>query len=190
MQDIVIKNAKKLKKLSDDVLDVTRIESQSLLLQKENFNLNEMILSTIAEYNNQINKKIQNTDTLKIDIQKEDIFLYADKSRVNQVITNLLNNAIKFTTAEGKDEWAGQITITINKKDNHVVVSIKDTGKGIDQEILPRLFKKFVTKSKMGGIGLGLFISKSIVEAHGGKIWAENNKDEKGAIFSFSLPIY
>jgi signal transduction histidine kinase len=114
---------------------------------------------------------------------KEDIFVEADRDRVGQVISNLLNNAIKFTEE-------GTISIIARKSadSQEVVVSVKDTGCGIDHEILPRLFSKFVTKSETGGTGLGLYICKSIIEAHGGKIWAENNKSEKGATFCFSLP--
>ena len=106
-----------------------------------------------------------------------------DKNRINQVISNLLSNAIKFTNS-------GSINITLEKdiSDNKLSIYIRDTGLGIDQNVLPKIFSKFVTKSK-DGTGLGLFISKSIIEAHGGKIWAENNKDGKGAIFSFSLPL-
>ena len=105
---------------------------------------------------------------------------------------NLLNNAVKFT----KDE-EGAITVMVEKKDHkkeeqhnnqEILVSIQDTGIGIAPEIMSRLFTKFATKSEKG-TGLGLFISKSIIEAHGGKIWAENNSDGKGATFSFSLPI-
>ncbi|MFL6435227.1 MAG: sensor histidine kinase [Nitrososphaeraceae archaeon] len=102
------------------------------------------------------------------------------QNRLTQVISNLLNNAVKFTTE-------GTISISTEKKDNQVIVSVKDTGSGIDHEILPRLFSKFSAKS-FEGTGLGLFISKNIVEAHGGRIWAENNADGKGATFSFSLP--
>ena len=121
--------------------------------------------------------------------QIQDIFVEADKGRISQVIHNLLDNAIKFTNVG---------TISINaqikkgdKNDDHLIVSVKDTGSGIDPEIMPRLFAKFATKSNTGtGLGLGLYISKSIVEAHGGRIWAENNKDgEKGATFYFSLPL-
>ena len=104
-----------------------------------------------------------------------------DKGRITQVISNLLTNAIKFTKN-------GTIKVFLERKGNEIVVSVKDTGTGIDAEILPRLFTKFSTKSDTG-TGLGLFISKSIVEAHDGKIWAENNADGKGAKFSFSLPI-
>jgi len=110
------------------------------------------------------------------------VVIEADKARLAQVISNLLSNAVKFTKE-------GTIFISIEKKDNHILVSVKDSGTGIDPEILPRLFTKFATKS-FEGTGLGLFISKSIIEAHGGKIWAENNSDgKKGATFTFSLPI-
>jgi signal transduction histidine kinase len=113
-----------------------------------------------------------------------DIYLEGDKRRISQVIYNLLHNAIKFTNE-------GSITISVKRKidDNKViVVSVEDTGKGIDPEIMPRLFTKFATKS-VTGTGLGLFISKSIVEAHGGRIWAQNNDDRIGATFAFSLPL-
>ena len=106
-----------------------------------------------------------------------------DKNRLYQVISNLLSNAIKFTNS-------GSINITLEKdiSDNKISMHIRDTGQGIDQSILPKIFSKFVTKSKEG-TGLGLFISRSIILAHGGNIWAENNKDGKGATFSFSLPL-
>ena len=98
-----------------------------------------------------------------------------------------MSNAIKFTKE-------GSIHVTTEKKtgnndgNNFVVISVVDTGTGIDPGILPKLFSKFTTKSDMG-IGLGLYISKNIVEAHGGTIWAENNTNEKGATFYFSLPL-
>ena len=123
-----------------------------------------------------------------------DIFVQADKTRIGQVISNLLNNAINFMQ-QGKCQENIKISISLKQRtdddvDNkkEVVVTIKDKGIGIAPEIMPRLFTKFATKSKRG-TGLGLFISKSIVEAHGGRIWAENNKDGKGATFSFTLPI-
>jgi two-component system, OmpR family, sensor histidine kinase VicK len=125
--------------------------------------------------------------------RENDIFIYADKTRVYQVMSNLLKNAIKFVN-EG-----GTITITADistkkveaeegeREGEVVVVKVKDTGTGIDANILPRLFTKFATSSSEG-IGLGLYICKNMVEAHGGKIWAENNPDGKGATFAFSLP--
>jgi two-component system, OmpR family, sensor histidine kinase VicK len=191
LQDAVFRSAKKLKQLTEDVLDVTRIESQSLQLHKEHFNLSEMILNTIVDCRNQIIKEYK--DIIKIElVSNEDVIVEADRNRLNQVISNLLNNAIKFTDNEGI------ITTSVEKKkkDNHVIVSIKDTGTGIDPEISPRLFSKFVTKSDTGGTGLGLFISKNIVEAHGGRMWAENNNinghdgiEKRGATFAFSLPL-
>jgi signal transduction histidine kinase len=184
--DVVYRNAKRLQHLTEDILDVNRIESQSLLLNKERFNLTEMIMDAIADSKNQIAQENKDNLTLKF-INKdkesqEDIFVVADKGRISRVISNLLSNAVKFTKE-------GIITVSTQKNDNEVLVSIKDTGAGIDAEILSRLFTKFTTKSETGGTGLGLFISKSIVDAHGGKIWGKNNLDGKGATFTFSLPV-
>ena len=180
--DVVVRSVKKLKQLTEDVLDVTRIESQSLQLHKERFNLSEMILNAFADFRNQSKKEYKDNIKLEL-ISKEDIFIEADKGRIYQVISNLLNNAIKFTNE-------GTIIATVEKTDSYVIISIKDSGTGIDSEIFPRLFTKFATKSEIAGTGLGLFISKSIIESHGGRIWAENNKQgEKGATFHFSLPL-
>src|SRR5215217_235716 len=183
--DIIIRNANRLQRLAEDILDATRIESQSLKLNKERFNLNELISNAVQDYRNQIEKGNRGIKLL-YSPSKQDIVVEADRSRLTQVISNLLNNAVKFTTE-------GTISISTEKKDNQVIVSVKDTGSGIDPEILPRLFSKFSAKS-FEGTGLGLFISKSIVEAHGGKIWAENNNNnnaygEKGAAFYFMLPL-
>jgi two-component system sensor histidine kinase VicK len=180
--DTIFRNAKRLNRLTEDVLDLTKIESQSLQLHTERFNLREMILNTIADSRNEIKKEYKDNIVLEF-VSKSDIFIEADRGRLNQVVSNLLNNAIKFTKE-------GIIITTAEKKDTHVVISVKDTGTGIDPEILPRLFTRFATKSESKtGTGLGLFISKSIVEAHSGRIWAENNADGKGATFSFSLPL-
>jgi two-component system, OmpR family, sensor histidine kinase VicK len=181
--DVIIRNAKRLQRLSQDILDITRIESKSLDLKKESFNLSGMIFSAIADSSNRIAK--EHKDNLKLEFidPKEDIFIDADKGRINQVISNLLNNAIKFT-----NEGTVIVSVAAVRINNEIVVSISDTGPGIDSEILPRLFTKFATNSKTG-TGLGLFISKSIIEAHGGNIWGENNPDGRGAKFSFSLPM-
>ena len=176
--DAVIRNAKRLQRLAEDILDVTKIESHSLILHKERFNLNEVISNTIQDIRNQIsNGKVK----LLYEFDKDLLFIEADKERITQVISNLLSNAVKFTKE-------GTISISVEKKDSKVTFNIKDTGTGIDSEILPRLFTKFASKS-FEGTGLGLFVSKSIVEAHGGKMWAENNADGNGASFSFSLPL-
>ena len=181
--DIVIRNAKRLNRLSDEILDVTKLESQRFGLKKEQFNLNDIILHAIDDI--VLGKEISSKN-LQLLYEPRDILLQADKSRIAEVISNLLSNAIKFTQK-------GTITINVESKTkknnikNWVIVSVKDTGQGIDVSMLPRLFTKFASKS-YHGTGLGLFISKGIVEAHLGKIWGKNNVDGIGATFSFSLP--
>ncbi len=192
--DVIIRNAIRLKRLTEDILDITRIENQSLTLYKEEFCLNEVILHAIADTRNQFQKQQREIIKFILDSEqgKDDltIAVVADKHRIIQVVSNLLNNAVKFTKQ-------GVITISTakKKKDNNnsieedeVIVSIRDTGIGIHPQVLPKLFTKFVSTSPKG-TGLGLYICKSIVEAHGGKIWAENNADGDGATFMFSLPI-
>ena len=181
--EVVVRNARRLRSLIENILDVTRIENQALTLQKERFNLNRMILNVLEEYQSRDNRK---NDNVKIVFTpKDDFFVEADKERLMQVISNLMNNAIKFT-----DEGMIAVILKSKEENNELIVSIKDTGSGIDPEITPRLFSKFATKSQTGtGTGLGLFISQNIVEAHGGKIWAENNSDGRGSTFSFSLPL-
>jgi signal transduction histidine kinase len=187
--DIIMRNARRLQRLADDILDVTKIESESLNLKKEFFNLNDVITNNVDDIMTNIAKKSQQEDVIKLLYQPRDIFLEADKSRITQVIFNLLDNAIKFSKANvNKGRGVGIINIKAEKADGQSIVSIKDTGTGIDSEIMPRLFEKFASKS-FQGTGLGLYICKSIVEAHGGRIWAENNPDDKGATFSFSLPV-
>jgi signal transduction histidine kinase len=183
MLDVAIRNAKRLRQLTENILDSTKIEGKSLQLEKERFNLFEVILNVVQDFRNQ---QIENpTVDIKIlpDEPNKEIVINADKSRIAQVISNLLSNAIKFTKQ-------GTVLITVDKKKDNkeVIVSIKDTGTGLDPEILPRLYSKFASKS-VKGTGLGLFISRSIIEAHGGKIWADNNADGKGVTFYFTLPI-
>ena len=183
----ILRNARRLQKLTNDILDVTRIESQSLNLNKERVNLDDVISSVLVDYRNQIERERNQKDIKLVyenndDNKPRDIFVEADRERLTQVISNLISNAIKFTQE-------GVIKVSVEVKDNRdAVMTIKDNGEGIDSEIMPRLFTKFATKS-ITGTGLGLFISKSIVDAHGGKIWGENNIDSRGATFSFSLPI-
>ena len=183
---LIGRNAERLKRLAENILDVARIESQSLILNKERLNLKEVISDAIQ--NDSRNQIYYYHNTVPVIFEpkyenNEGIYVEAEKERLIQIIENLICNAIKFT----KD---GAIVVSLYKStvSNQVIVSVKDTGVGIDQEILPRLFDKFASKS-FQGTGLGLFISKSIIEAHGGKIWAENNPDGLGATFGFSLPI-
>ena len=181
--DIIIRNAKRLLRLEQNMLDMTKIEDKSLKLDKEKIDLIENIQHVVNDFGSESSEeKIQIVFTQAS--QKESFFVNADKVRICEVISNLLGNAIKFTTKEA----GGSITIKAERKGSEASVSIKDTGSGINPEIKPKLFSKFVTNSP-GGTGIGLFISKSIVKAHGGRIWAENNADGKGATFTFTLPL-
>ncbi|MGB7678278.1 MAG: HAMP domain-containing sensor histidine kinase [Nitrososphaeraceae archaeon] len=173
------RNAKRLQHLTEDILDVTRIESNTLILHKEEVDVCEKISNVIDDIKDQIN------DPGKLRVvfyqPKNPVYVSADKTRLYQVIANLLNNAIKFTRE-------GTISINVEDKENsQVTISVKDTGAGISPEIAPRLFTKFVTTSD-AGTGLGLYLSKSIVDAHGGKMWAHNNPGKVGATFGFTFP--
>ena len=181
MLNIIIRNAERLRQLAENILDVTRIESKTFSLTKENFSLDE-ILTRIMTDCREVVKRSRTDLELTLEPESNETFVEADKSRITQVVTNLLTNAIRFTKS-------GNVSVAVTKgKANDIVVSIRDTGLGIDPEIIPRLFTKFVTKS-LTGTGLGLFISKSIIEAHGGSIWAENNLDGRGATFTFTIPV-
>jgi len=176
--DIIVRNAKKLLLLEENILDVARIENKSLKLDIEECNLYDVIRSVVQDTRDQIDSS---RVELLYDKGEDNIFLIrVDKSRLEQVVSNLLSNCIKFTKE-------GTISLNVEEKDNQALVTVKDTGSGIDPEMLPRVFSKFATKSEKGA-GLGLFICKSIIEAHGGRIWAENNSNGKGATFSFTLP--
>jgi signal transduction histidine kinase len=189
--EVINRNAKRLHRLTEDILDVTKIDSQSLNLKKEQFNIADLISNIVDDHRSDLQKKPRNVVLLYEPNDK--LVIDADKGRITQVISNLLSNAIKFTK-----EGSISIDVVKNSKYNNsnqqevqgeVMVSVKDTGTGIDPEILPRLFTKFATKSEIGGTGLGLFISKNIIEAHGGSMWANNNVKNKGATFSFTLPL-
>jgi two-component system, OmpR family, sensor histidine kinase VicK len=205
--DIVIRNATRLKKLAENILETSRIESNEIRLEKENFELGFLIRDIVKEVNNVLgeDKKVK----FEYHGLKDQLTVYADRVRIGQVISNLIDNSIKFVSKQGSGDGdeEGTISIFIEKtkterktsstiKDDGdikgarpvVTVSVKDNGRGIDREIIPKLFTKFTTKS-FQGTGLGLYISKSIIEAHGGRIWAQNNEDGKGATFSFSLPL-
>ena len=183
--NIIFRNAKRLQRLTDNILDVTKIESRSLNLKQENFNLKEVITNTLNEAMVVKNYSSDNSKIIRLYYQVLDSFIEGDKGRISQVVYNLVDNAFKFSEEEGI------ITVNTKLEDNKIVISVKDNGQGIDSDILPNLFSKFKAKS-FSGTGLGLYICKNIVEAHGGRIWAENNNlfnDEKGATFYFSLPV-
>jgi signal transduction histidine kinase len=187
------RNAERLYKLTQDILDVAKIELGNLKLEKTTFDMNEKINNVLRDLTpkKNLNDDMKNQQNVKFIFQptKEPIMVFADKQRIYQVISNLVKNALKFIPSnDGKIEIVMEKITESNEKE-FVSVKIKDNGTGIDSQILPRLFQKFVTKSELGGTGLGLYISKSIVEAHSGKIWAENNSDDIGATFSLTLPL-
>ena len=207
----VKRNAEKLYRLTEDILDVSRIESGTLKLEKSKFDLREIIVNLIEDLtakmkkeediiqsNKANNDKNTNIQLIYPQLSAEPLFVYADKNRIQQVLSNLLSNALKFTEdgviTINTEKFMDTVNINSNennKEKEFVSIKIKDTGKGIDPEVLPRLFEKFATKSDKG-TGLGLYISKNIIDAHGGKIWGEdNNKNGKnGAEFGFTLPLY
>ena len=180
--NITIRNAKRLQGLADNILDASKIESRSLELNLGFHDLNDIIINVINDL--VLDKKFTNKKGVKLMYEPETIYVNVDKVRLTQVISNLLNNAIKNTSE-------GSITVEAQNSNGKAVVSVRDTGNGIDPELYPKLFSKFATKSPTGGTGLGLFISKSIIEAHGGKIWVENNPsgNSLGAVFRFTLPL-
>ncbi len=211
--DIIIRNTRKLSKLTNNVLDITRIESNSLRLERELIDIRKFLSESVFDFNNQLNidsnkylqdsqrddEKLKNINPRLLFLEDEvgdsfnnsnskipGYYVEIDKSRILQVLTNLIDNALKFT-----DEKE-QIIINIEKSRtgslDFVKVSVKDTWKGIDSEIFPKLFSKFTTKSSKG-TGLGLYICKNITKAHGGQIWAQNNLNEKGASFVFIIPL-
>jgi two-component system, OmpR family, sensor histidine kinase VicK len=182
----ISRNAKRLERLTEDVLDITRIEGGPLPLHKQQLNLKDLVFNVIADYRNEERNRLKKIKLFyHCDKAVENgIIVEADEKRLTQVICNILSNAIKFTNKDGKI----YVKIKRLKSAKQIVVSVINTGEGINPEIYPRLFTKFATSSFVG-TGLGLYISKSLIEAHGGRIWAENNHDGKGATFSFSLPL-
>ena len=182
--NIIIRNAKRLQRLTENILDITKIENNSMELKKEEFILNSIVLESFTDFANQLSREQKESVKLTLALDKGNVLVVADKHRINQVISNLLNNAVKFTKQ-------GHITISTEKEKKYgreVIVRVTDSGSGIDPDIMSRLFTKFATKSHTG-TGLGLYICRSIVETHAGKMWAENNRDDRGATFSFSLPV-
>ena len=181
--NVIIRNAKRLRKITENILGATKIESQQLKVNKQYFGLNDMISNVLAENKKLLEGNKQRKIKLGHSSNDDNIIVKADSEMLNQVVSNLLGNAIKFTQS-------GEISVNVAKDDanQQIIVSVTDTGQGIDPEIMPRLFTKFATKS-IAGTGLGLYISKKIIEAHGGKMWAENNPDGTGATFSFTIPL-
>jgi signal transduction histidine kinase len=183
---VIARNARRLERLTQDILDVSKIESGALTLNIQTIGLDEVISSVIMDYQNSLTDAIRTDNNnkkekVKIKYDPEKLMVKGDRERIQQVISNLINNALRFTKE-------GAIIVKTQVIDGLAQIAVKDTGSGIDPEIMPRLFEKFVTKSEKG-TGLGLYISNNIVQAHGGKMWAENNADGKGATFAFTLPL-
>lgn len=183
--NVILRNAKRLKKLTDDILDVSRIESNTFKLNKSRTNMVNLVQDIVHD----ARSRIQSSQKVNIIFQpklSEKYEILVDREKIRQVITNLISNAVDFTDS-------GTITVVLQENGapmNSIELEVIDTGKGIDESVKDRLFQKFVTKSnKAKGTGLGLYLSKAIVEAHGGKISGENNKDGKGATFAFTLPV-
>jgi len=183
--NIIFRNAKRLQRLTDNILDITKIESGALDLKLEQFNLKDVITNTLNDAIVRNNSSNNGKRITRLYYQPLDSFIEGDKGRISQVVYNLVDNAFKFSKEESF------IAVNTKLEDNQIIISVKDNGQGIDPHILPKLFSKFKAKS-FSGTGLGLYICKNIVEAHGGRIWAENNNlinGEKGATFYFSLPV-
>jgi signal transduction histidine kinase len=195
--DMLARNAKRLERLTQNILDVTRIENNKLVLENETLDLVQKIKNVVRDTMESEGEIITEKEgatvyewhrstassdiTVRFIAPSDGVILSGDKTRMFEVVSNLLRNALKFTKN-------GLIEIILKVKNDEAQVQIKDSGRGIDPEILPRLFNKFATKSE-SGTGLGLYLSKNIIEAHGGKIWAENNQTEPGASFYFTLPL-
>ena len=188
------RNSERLYRLTEDILDIARIESNNFKLNKEKFDIGQLLIETVNEFitkdqiinkekNNEVQLKFPNEYNQNNLDKNSELLVYADKNRVQQVVLNLLSNASKFTND-------GKIVIKINKEnENQIKISIQDNGKGIDEEMLPNLFTKFSTKSDVG-TGLGLYLSKNIITSHGGTIRGYNNSDGiPGATFEFTIPI-
>ena len=179
--DTINRNAKRLERLTSNLLDVSRIENnKSLELSKEKFDLKQKIQNVINDVRGIIPHDKDVRIRFESKVKKASVMIEGDGERIFEVISNLLDNAIKFTKK-------GEVIVVLDEKDGQAIVSVRDTGSGIAPEIYPNLFTKFTTKSEKG-TGLGLFLAKNIVEAHGGEIWAENNSDGRGATFTFTLP--
>lgn len=203
---VIARNANRIQKLISNILDMAKIDDLSLKLYKEQFSLPALISTIVQDFRNQIKVNKRNLDltydnTFASNPTEEsntkDVIIEADKERIAQVLINLVDNAIKNTES-------GKIIITISSSNStsvtnieaknpnsqkEIIVKVKDPGKGLDPNLFSKVFLKFFIGPELGGTGLGLYICKAIIEAHDGKIWVENNKDEKGATFSFSLPL-
>lgn len=187
---VIITEAKRLKKLSDDLLDVSRIETGNLTYKFENTGINDIILEA-ASCAQLASANLNPSEKSGVAIETKlinDLKLFVDRMRISQALTNIMDNCLKFTK-----EGSIKIETTMLQFKKLLEIRISDTGPGIAPDILPKLFGKFVTSTSgnvanVHGTGLGLFITKSILQAHGGDVFAYNNDDGKGATFIIRLP--
>jgi two-component system, OmpR family, sensor histidine kinase VicK len=206
--EVIIRNANRLKRLAEVILEVSNIENGTFRLdEKQRVDLQSIIIGIIddmrkkyinkanrvqilfhynVDNNNNNNRNVDNNQ------KNEGLIINCDSNKIDQALFNLVDNAMKFTD-DGKVIVSVKKEIEASDKNSDgnimIVVRVSDTGTGIDSSIKQRLFEKFSSKAKGHGTGLGLYISKNIIEAHGGKMWGENNADGKGATFAFSLPL-
>lgn len=184
LMEVIERNANRLSRLTNDLLDQQRIESGRLEISPESIMLNQIIEEVIQEIKPFISAKDQ---TLNSTIPDDLPLVYADRIRIAQVLLNLLNNASKFTPVKGN------INIKIEETEDMIQVKVSDSGIGISKKDLAKLFKPFPSIQKedfYGGTGLGLSICKGIVELHGGTIWAESKGKGKGSTFTFTIPMH
>jgi signal transduction histidine kinase len=175
--EAIKRNALRLQRLAENILNVARIDSKTLTLRREVFELGLFVEEIVSE------KRATTLVNLKFEPSAEEVIVSADRERIAQVVSNLLDNAIKFTSK-------GEVVVSIRRGEGEAVVQVSDQGPGIDPNMFRVLFTKFGARSQ-GGTGLGLFICKGIVEAHGGKMSAKNKAEygSGGALFEFTLPL-
>lgn len=219
-QNLIVKNAETLNILVLNILDTSRIDNQTLNLKKENFDIVKLINQIVDDLSSHIDSEKEVSIIFKYtrdnfhrgtefktliseqNTKDKSLIIYADETRITQVIINLVENSIRYSKKGGKiiislsqsiqTNNPGLIDNNKTQKDNEILIQVRDTGKGISPEILPHIFSKFVSDPNSSGTGLGLHVSKNIIEAHGGKLSVENNNSNQyktGATFSIRLPI-
>jgi two-component system OmpR family sensor kinase len=171
------RNTNRIQSRMDRMLDLSRLKSGRLHISQESLHLSEVV----SGYINEVRPTDKNI-SIQLDIPK-DLYVYADRNGFHDIFVNILSNAVKFTSG------GGQITVVARRKDDYIVHEIRDTGMGIPKDKIERVFDEFyqVETGKHGGAGLGLAITKRLIEEHGGKIWVESQLG-KGTTFYFTIP--
>jgi len=180
----IYRNSRHLSDLIDDILDLSQIEAERLPLAKERVDLEEEVVKEAAEFVHPLAERKGLTLTLRLAGTLPAVMV--DRVRLRQVVLNLLTNAVRFSEK-------GEITLRTERQRERVLVSVQDSGPGIDADQLPRLFQEFsqaqpAERREVRGSGLGLAISKQLVELHGGEIWVQSTRGV-GSTFSFTVPL-